>query len=133
VLCVDDDSPPAVTDDDLGMARYALHAWIEYWEGVADTVGEAPHLPKMRIALRNLKALGVWQNAHLPRTPILLPVIDPPEHPDSMTPEFKRLIVDASMDLKREREDAFMGFRRALVAVPTQSDAASLLSGIARG
>ena len=55
------------------------------------------------------------------------------EHPDAMTPEFKRMIVDASMDLKREREDAFMGFRRALVAVPTETDEASLLSAIARG
>ncbi|MEO1888399.1 MAG: hypothetical protein ABGX33_00615 [Cycloclasticus sp.] len=54
------------------------------------------------------------------------------ENPDCMTPEYKRLIVDAAMDVKRAREDIFMGISRSVLDVPTETDQASLLSVIAR-
>lgn len=55
------------------------------------------------------------------------------EHPEAMTAEFKGRIADAHADVQRARQDEFLQISRAVQAVPTQTDQASLLSLVARG
>lgn len=55
------------------------------------------------------------------------------EHPETMIPEFKRLIVDAEADVKKAQQDRFMGMTRAVAAVPTETDQANLLQITAGG
>lgn len=55
------------------------------------------------------------------------------EHPNATTPQFRAMVAAASADIKLQRDLHFMAVRQALLAVPTETDQASLLSPIARG
>jgi hypothetical protein len=54
------------------------------------------------------------------------------EHPDSVTPEFRERVADAAADINKARDMTFMNIRHALMAVPTETDQASLLQVTAR-
>lgn len=55
------------------------------------------------------------------------------EHPDVAPPEFRAMVADAFFDVKRAREEEFLGITRAVRAVPAETDRASLLQLTARG
>lgn len=54
------------------------------------------------------------------------------EHPEAAPPEFRRALVDASMDLKQARHDEFLAISRAVQAIPVALGQSNLLSLVAR-
>ncbi|MER2529286.1 MAG: hypothetical protein ABTR07_15285 [Candidatus Competibacter denitrificans] len=55
------------------------------------------------------------------------------EHPHATTPQFRAMVAAAAADVKRARDEEMMAIRRAVQAVPTETDQASLLSVLATG
>jgi len=55
------------------------------------------------------------------------------ETPECTTAEFKKLVVDAEVDVRRARQDLFMFIQRQVEDVPTVVDQASLLQLTAKG
>lgn len=48
------------------------------------------------------------------------------EHPEAVTATFRAMVADALSDVQRERQYYLLGITRAVRAVPTETDRASL-------